>query len=171
MSSALNLRPMIDRAVINAGPLVALSLLDQLDLLPALFSECWVPQTVFEEVTVAGLGKPGSKSLLSADWRNRVRESPAPDPLLVMELDAGEAEVISLARHLSPCIAVIDERRGRRIAMDVYGLRVKGTAGLLVEAQRRGLISGIRAQLVALRGAGYFIANSVIDAACLAAGE
>jgi hypothetical protein len=25
--------------------------------------------------------------------------------------------------------------------------------------------------LVALRGAGYFIANSVIDAACLAAGE
>jgi predicted nucleic acid-binding protein len=162
---------MPDRAVINAGPLVALSLLDQLDLLPALYAECWVPQAVFNEVTVAGIGKPGAKSLQSADWRGRVRASPIPDPLLVMELDAGEAEVISLARQLSPCVAVIDERRGRRIARQVYGLPVKGTAGILVEAQRRGLISGVRSSLLELRAAGYFIADSVIAAACQAVGE
>lgn len=59
---------MFDRAVVNAGPLVALSLLDQLDLLPALFAECWVPQAVFDEVAVAGIGKPGAKSLQGADW-------------------------------------------------------------------------------------------------------
>jgi predicted nucleic acid-binding protein len=59
----LNLRPMIERAVINAGPLVALSLLDQLELLSTLFSEVWIPQTVFNEVAVAGIGKPGSASL------------------------------------------------------------------------------------------------------------
>jgi predicted nucleic acid-binding protein len=49
---------MFDRAVVNSGPLVALSLLGQLDLLPALYAECWVPQTVFDEV--AGVGKPGA---------------------------------------------------------------------------------------------------------------
>ncbi len=162
---------MLDRAVINAGPLVALSLLDQLDLLPALYSECWVPQTVFDEVTVAGIGKPGAKSLQSPDWRGRVRASPIPDSLLVVELDAGEAEVISLARQLSPCVAVIDERRGRRIAQHVYGLPVKGAAGLLVEAHRRGLISGVRFRLLELRAAGHFIADSVIAAACQAVGE
>jgi len=162
---------MIERAVINAGPLVALSLLGQLDLLPVLFSEVWVPQTVFNEVAVAGLGKPGAVSLQSTQWRSRVRVSPAPDPLLVMELDAGEAEVISLARHLSPCWAVIDERRGRRVAQNVYGLPVKGTAGLMVLAQRLGLISSVRHSLMTLRTAGYFIADSVIAAACLAAGE
>jgi len=162
---------MLDRAVINAGPLVALSLLDQLNLLPALFNECWVPQTVFNEVAVAGIGKPGAKSLHGADWLARVRVSPIPDPLLVMELDVGEAEVISLARQLSPCMAIIDERRGRRIAQHVYGLPVKGTAGILVEAQRRGLISGVRPRLLELRTAGYFIADSVIAAACQAAGE
>ena len=43
---------MIDRAVVNAGPLVALSLIGQLDLLPTLFAECWVPQTVFNEVVI-----------------------------------------------------------------------------------------------------------------------
>lgn len=162
---------MISRAVINAGPLVALSLLNQLDLLPALFTECWIPQTVFNEVAVAGVGKPGANALQSADWLGRVRESPMPDPLLILELDAGEAEVITLARQLSPCIALIDERRGRRIAQDVYGLAVKGTAGVLVEAQRRGLISGIRPQLLALRNVGYFISDGVIAAACLAVGE
>ena len=162
---------MLDRAVINAGPLVALSLLDQLNLLPALFNECWVPQTVFNEVAVAGIGKPGAISLHGADWLARVRVSPIPDPLLVMELDVGEAEVISLARQLSPCMAIIDERRGRRIAQYVYGLPVKGTAGILVEAQRRGLISGVRPRLLELRTAGYFIADSVIAAACQAAGE
>ena len=153
---------MISRAVINAGPLVALSLLNQLDLLPALFTECWITQTVFNEVAVAGVGKPGANALQSADWLGRVRESPMPDPLLILELDAGEAEVITLARQLSPCIALIDERRGRRIAQDVYGLAVKGTAGVLVEAQRRGLISGIRPQLLALRNVGYFISDGVI---------
>lgn len=136
---------MLDRAVVNAGPLVALSLLDQLDLLPALFAECWVPQTVFNEVAVAGIGKPGAKSLQGVDWQARVRVSPIPDPLLVMELDAGEAEVISLARQLSPCVSIIDERRG--------------------------LISGVRPCLLELRAAGYFISDSVIAAACQAVGE
>jgi len=162
---------MLDRAVVNSGPLIALSLLDQLDLLPALFAECWVPQTVYNEVVVAGIGKPGAKSLQDAYWQTRVRVSPIPDPLLVMELDAGEAEVISLARQLPPCMAIIDERRGRRIAQHVYGLPIKGTAGILVEANRRGLISEVRPRLLELRASGYFIADNVIAAACQAVGE
>jgi predicted nucleic acid-binding protein len=162
---------MLERAVINAGPLVALALLDKLDLLPAMFAECWVPQAVFNEVAVAGIGKPGAKSLQSADWRARVRVSPIPDPLLVMELDAGEAEVISLALQLSPCVAIIDERRGRRIAQHIYGLTVKGTTGILVKAQRAGLISSVRPLLLDLSAAGYFIADNVIAAACQAVEE
>ena len=162
---------MIDRAVVNAGPLVALSLIGRLDLLPTLFAECWVPQAVFNEVAVAGIGKPGAIALQSAEWLARVRLSPVPDPLLVMQLDAGEAEVISLARQLSPCFAVIDERRGRRIAQEVYGLAVKGTAGVLVEAKRRRMISDVRPMLLSLREAGYFMADTVMVAACQAAGE
>ena len=64
---------MFDRAVVNAGPLVALALLDLLDLLallPDLFPECWVPKAVYNEVAVAGIGKPGAESLKNADWQN-----------------------------------------------------------------------------------------------------
>lgn len=129
---------MIERAVVNSGPLVALSITGQLDLLPALYAECWAPQTVFNEVAVAGICKPGATSIQAADWQARVRLAPIPDPLLVMELDAGEAEVISLARQLSPCMAIIDERRGRRIAQQVYGLPSKQRQGFWLQRDALG---------------------------------
>ena len=159
----------IDRAVINSGPLVALSLVRRLDLLPALFREFWIPECVFHEVVVAGLGRVGSDQLADGQWTLHVRASPEPDPLLVVELDPGEAAVIALARTLTPCLVVIDEKRGRRIADQVYGLPVKGTAGLLVEAHRRGLLNDVRTILLDLKQAGYFLSDRVIEAACAAA--
>ncbi|MEO5342086.1 MAG: DUF3368 domain-containing protein [Gammaproteobacteria bacterium SHHR-1] len=158
-----------DCAVINSGPLVALSLTGQLDLLPHLFGQFWIPQQVFHEVAVAGLGKPGASAIGDARWSAHVCVAPEPDPLLVAELDAGEAAVIALARSLTPCLVILDEKRGRRIANQIYGLPVKGTAGLLVEAYRRGLLDDVRAPLLGLKRAGYFVSDSVIEAACSAA--
>jgi predicted nucleic acid-binding protein len=159
----------IERAVINSGPLVAFSLMRRLDLLPSLFREFWIPERVFHEVVVAGFGRVGSDQLAEVQWTSHVRASPEPDPLLVVELDPGEAAVIPLARTLTPCLVVIDERRGRRIADQVYGLPVKGTAGLLVEAYRRGLLKDVRTTLLDLKQAGYFLSERVIEAACRAA--
>lgn len=76
--------------------------------------------------------------------------------------------VISLARVKAPCMAIIDEKRGRRIAQIIYGLPVKGTAGLLVQAKRQGHLKGLRTILLDLKRKGYFLSDSVIDAACKA---
>ncbi len=160
---------MIERAVINSGPLVALSLVGRLDLLFLLFQEFWIPEAVYQEVAVAGLGRPGADALADARYAAQVRPAPEPDPLLIAELDAGEAAVIALARSCAPCLAILDEKRGRRIAQHVYGLPVKGTAGLLVEAHRRSLLPELRATLLDLRRAGYFLSEAVIEGACLAA--
>ncbi len=160
---------MTDRAVINSGPLVALTLAGRLDLLPTLFSEFWIPEVVYQEVAIAGLGRPGSEQLNTQTWAKHIRPSPEPDPLLIAELDPGEAAVITLARLYTPCLAVIDEKRGRRIAHHVYGLPVKGTAGLLVEAKRRGLIDDLRLTLLNLKQAGYYLSDTLIEAACAAA--
>jgi predicted nucleic acid-binding protein len=80
-------------AVINSGPLVGLSLAGRLDLLPALFNEFWIPDLVFHEVAVAGLGRPGAEALTDARWSIHVRPTLEPDPLLIAELDPGEAAV------------------------------------------------------------------------------
>jgi predicted nucleic acid-binding protein len=102
-------------------------------------------------------------------WRSRVVDAPEPDPLLIAELDRGEAEVIALANASQPCLAAIDEKRGRRIASQVYGLSVKGTAGLMVEAYRRGHIQDLRGILEGMKRDGYFLADAIIEAACRAA--
>ena len=127
---------LLDRGVINTGPLVALSLAGRLDLLPALFAEFWIPEQVFHEVVLACVGRPGASALADARWAAHVCPAPTPDPLLIAELDLGEAAVIALARSLAPW---------RKIAHQIYGLPVKGTAGLLVEAHRRGLLGDVRA--------------------------
>ena len=141
----------------------------RLDLLPALFREVWIPRAVYREVAIDGLGRAGAAALLDAAWLARVVDAPEPDPLLVAELDRGEAEVIALASSSQPCLAIIDEKRGRRIAAHVYRLPLKGTAGVLVDAHRRGLLDDLRATLHGLKREGYFLADAVIDAACTAA--
>jgi predicted nucleic acid-binding protein len=89
--------------------------------------------------------------------------------ILIAELDRGEAEVIALANASQPCLAVIDEKRGRQIASQVYGLSVKGTAGIMVEAYRGGHIQDLRGILEGMKRDGYVLANAVIEAACRAA--
>jgi len=59
---------LLDRGVINSGPMVALSLAGRLDLLPALFAEFWIPEQVFHEVVLAGVSRPGASALADARW-------------------------------------------------------------------------------------------------------
>jgi predicted nucleic acid-binding protein len=59
---------MLERVVVNSGPLVALSLAGRLALLPALCREFWIPEVVYREVTVAGVGRPGVDGLSDARW-------------------------------------------------------------------------------------------------------
>jgi len=70
---------MLDRVVVNSGPLVALSLAGRLDLLPALCREFWIPEVVYREVTVAGVGRPGADGLSDARWAAYV--CPALNPI------------------------------------------------------------------------------------------
>jgi len=55
------------------------------------------------------------------------------------QLDPGEAEAIVLAAELDAKLLLVDEKRGRRIAID-RGLEVTGLLGVLAEARARGLI-------------------------------
>jgi len=115
--------------VVNATPLIALSLIGRLDLLPQLFDEVLVPQTVYDEVVTHGAGQAGTTAVARAPWIVVVALTTrlALDPLL-LGLDAGEMDVLLLAREVQPDWVLIDERLARRVAKALK-LPVKGTVG------------------------------------------
>ncbi len=129
------------RAIINATPLIALALLEQIDLLRQIFDEVLVPAAVYDEVVTGGSGRPGAAAIARADWLQVAAPQAVPtiEPLL-MGLDEGEIQVLLLAQERQPDWVLIDERQGRRIAR-AMGLPVKGTLGILLAAVLAGLLS------------------------------
>lgn len=156
--------------VCDTGPLIALSLIDQLDTLRSLYHRVLVPRVVLDEVTAGGVDRPGASAILAADWLEPV-EDVTPDPLLAEELGPGEAAVIAAAYELHARLVLLDERKARRIAARTYGLRVKGSAGLLVAAKRVGLIAEVRPLLDSMVRKGYFLSQRLVDRAAKEAGE
>jgi len=126
--------------VVNATPLIALSLLNSVHLLRELFDEVVVPSLVYHEVAVQGRGRPGADAVAAADWLvvRAPSSTPTVEPLL-LGLDAGELQVLLLGRELAADWVLVDERLGRRVAQ-AMGLPVKGTIGVLLAAFHVGLM-------------------------------
>ena len=79
--------------------------------------------------------------------------------------------VVHLARETKADYVLIDERKGRKIARDIFGLKVIGTARILVEAKRKGLLNSVSAALRQLKEAGYWIHDDIVRLALKEAGE
>jgi predicted nucleic acid-binding protein len=156
--------------VADAGPLIALSLIAQLDLLRALFARALVPDAVWREVVLGGgPDAPGAQTVAAATWLER-RPSPPIDPA-VADLGDGEAEAIVLARSLLPTATLLCDERAARRRATALAVPVIGTLGVLVKAKRAGAISTMRGQIEALRSRGVYLADSLVDTALREVGE
>lgn len=141
--------------VCNTGPLIALSRAGVGHLLASLFPQVITTQEVLAELTAKDAGDVTQiKSTLAS---LEIITSSKPDPLLTTELDTGEASVIQAARDMGAGGVLIDERRTRRIAQEVYGLEVIGTCAVLVRARHQGLLKAVQPILEIMIANGYFI--------------
>ena len=129
--------------VCNSGPLIGLAGIRQLELLAQLYSRVLIPEAV--RLEISGSHRfTHQAAVLSPAWLEVRRVARGLDPLLRSELGKGEAEVIALAQEVRSERVLIDERKGRRIATIVYGLKVTGTGGILLAAKQAGLVPAVR---------------------------
>jgi len=159
------------KVICNTGPILSLSMIDRIDILQDLFELVAVPKEVHKEILEGGTTDAGLANYRKVKWIKVMTLSSPVDPLLRTSLDTGEAAVIGLARELSVNLVLVDERKARKIARTIYGLYVIGSARILVEAKRRGLLDNVGAALQAMRDRGYWIGDSIVDVALKQAGE
>lgn len=126
--------------VADASPLIALARIGRLEMLRDLFGSICIPDAMWREVVEDGVDRAGADAVTQADWisRHSVRDE-ALVSVLRLDLGAGEAEAIVLARETGAEVFLIDERLGRAAARRL-GLRVTGLVGALIEARERGLL-------------------------------
>jgi predicted nucleic acid-binding protein len=156
--------------IADTGPLIALAISGQLQVLQKLFERTLIPEAVLSELCINS-SRPGAAALasaLGAGWIKKVATTP-PAKRLLHTLDQGEAEAITLAAHENLPL-LIDEARGRTAARK-EGIQIFGTGALLIQAKRQKLIPGVKPILDLMQDSGYRISTPLRKEILKRAGE
>jgi predicted nucleic acid-binding protein len=126
-------------AVADASPLCYLILIGEVDLLPKLFLQVVVPESVIAELLHEDAPEAVRAWISNLPAWIGVKETPLLGTAGLEKLQAGEQAAIVLAESIAADIILLDEKAARRVAAE-RGLRVTGTLGVLGEAATRGFV-------------------------------
>ena len=159
----------IERVVLNASPLITLFKSKLTDLLPQLFSDVQIPPAVWQEVIVTK-DDIAAQTLPSISWAQRTEAVAISPVIAAWDLGAGESEVLSYALLHPKYTAMIDDAAARRCAISL-NISTLGTGGAIVLAKRRGLILSVIEPIQALRNAGLWLSEELVQLLKQQAGE
>lgn len=136
--------------IADASCLIALDNVSEIELLNKLYKQIFVTPEVAGEV---GDSLP--------DWVDTRSSS---NHTLIDQLSAileiGEATSIALALEMDDCVLIIDEKKGRRTAMEL-GIEITGTFGVLKRGLEDGLIVEPETIVQRLETAGFRISDAL----------
>lgn len=152
----------------NTTPIIALSSIQSLHLLPQLFGEIHLVNEVIEECEIGG---PISVPVLrDIDWIKPVQSTSIQHTSILLELDKGEKHTLDMACKHHADWVIIDEKIGRNMA-EYLGLRVTGTLGILLKSKQQGLIASFTDSVRAMQSKGIYYQSALIEKLAYAVGE
>lgn len=160
----------IERTVVNASPLICLCKSDLIEILPALFTDIIVPSLVHREITAKEDISQACQTFFAHQYVKVTGDIVIQPSVRSWDLGEGESAVLSHALKHSEYWAIIDDREARKCALTL-GCRFTGTAGVLLLAKRRGIVSSVRDCLTKLCNAGLWLSPDFVKEICLMAGE
>jgi len=158
------------RAVVcNTSPVISLCKAGLGYLFARLFPKVLTTTAVAAELRAKDAGESAEIENVLSNFE--ILLAPPLDPMLAAILDPGEASVLQIAKEQGISGVLVDERRGRRVAMDVFGFDVAGTCALLLRAKKLSLIADVRSPLDRIMANGLFISTRLRTECLRLAGE
>jgi predicted nucleic acid-binding protein len=136
----------------DASCLIALSNIGQLNILKDLFKEIIITEEVKDEF---GDELPFWIKTQAAKDIGRKKD-------LEAILDKGEASSIALSLEIENSLLIIDESKGRKIANSL-NLQIIGTIGVLILANKKGLIKDLISVILKLVNKGFRLSDSLVS--------
>jgi hypothetical protein len=140
----------------DSSALIALGVVDKLELLEKLYKTLFVPQAVYDEVTQ--IGRPQSDKLRKF-LTNRVKVVDL--NLTKVGLGIGELEAITLYKELNADVLLIDDNRAKKYAI-LNDVRVIGSLGVLIKAKEESYIDKIKPLLEEIMKSEVYISDKLI---------
>lgn len=156
--------------IINTSPMQYLYQVNLLSLLPKLYGEIIVPQSVVDELEVGrslGVALPNINSLNWVSIQQARSQQILP---LVTELGAGEREVLALGVETTDSLLILDDSLGRSYA-NLLGLQLTGTLGIILKGKQQGYLSEVALILEKLNALQFRLSSLTRDVVLKLAGE
>jgi len=160
-------------AVSNTSPLSNLAIIGRLELVREQLGVVVIPPAVEAELgrNPSPEARAALKEAMGGGW---ILPKPLTNPVnpeLLLALDQGEAEALSLALELKAQLVLLDESAARRSAAKL-GLLHTGALGILRRARQTGRIASLKNEIQRLREeAGFFINPALEKALLISVGE
>ncbi|MCW3106400.1 MAG: hypothetical protein JWQ09_906 [Segetibacter sp.] len=151
------MRPVI---ISDTSCLILLDKIGEIEILHHLFREIITTQVVVNE-----FGKALPDWIIILNPGSNINYT-----ALQASLGPGEASAIALALDYDDPILLIDEVKGRKIAMR-FGLHVTGTFGVIAQAKIEGIIPSVKPLLEKIKQTNFYISLQLVEALLKIAGE
>jgi predicted nucleic acid-binding protein len=143
----------------------------QLGLLQRLYGKLVIPLAVYQELLQANREELTNLVIENLAWIEvRSIQNTALLNTIAPLLDRGEAEAIALTVEVRADRLIIDEKKGRKKAIEL-GIKVTGILGILLAAKQSGYIQRIEPILNALRSSGFWVNEDLYLEVLRLAGE
>ncbi len=152
--------------IADSSALIALAIVDKLDVLEELFGEVYVPRAVYNEVSHQSKGESDK---LANYCKNKVLDI-ASDVNLNITLGIGESEAIILYKEKNAHYLLCDDKKAKKFARN-FGVNVIGSLGILLKAKESKLILELTPLIEKLKSSQVFIDDQTCELVLKMAGE
>lgn len=149
------------KVVSNSSPIIHLAKIGKLGLLKEYFRTITVPEAVYRESVLEDKVCEEVEIIKNADWIKVMQvESKKIVRLLQSLLDDGESEAIALSLEIGADLILLDDSDAREKAR-LYGLKITGTIGILLQAKIERKIDSLKETLDRLKETGFWLSNKL----------